>query len=200
MRKTETWELTISYWPNATENNVKPVHSRAFVEEDDYPGYYRPTSFDFSSPPSRQDFADLVAIIPYLHGQDFLLVLATNDWPMLSYGMKAASTELQDAQGRIIGKVEVCKQPLYHGGSYSPIGVDMATRDGIVNRLPKDKREDAKRLIRNRENYILEQVTTNGSLEQENVAYVIRCLLNEAGLLKTKPRKQLQRKLDRCKP
>ena len=69
----------------------------------------------------------------------------------------------------------------------------MATRDGIVNRLPKDKREDAKRLIRNRENYILEQVTTHGSLDQENVAYVIRCLLNEAGLLKTKPRKRLQK-------
>ncbi len=189
MKKTETWELTISYWPNATVNNVKPVHSHAFVEEDDYPGYYKPTSFDFDYPPSRQDFADLVAITPYLHGQDFLLVLATNDWPMLGYGMKAASTELQDAQGRIVGKVEVCKQPLHHGGSYYPIGVDMKTRDGIVNRLPKDEREDAKRLIRNRENYILEQVTTNGSLDQENVAYVIRCLLNEAGLLKTKPRK-----------
>lgn len=187
MNKSKTWELTISYWPNAAKNNVRPIKSYSYAQTDDYTGYYRPIDFLFNDPPSRDDFGELVAITPWLRNQDFLPVLIANNWPIVSIYCKASQVDLKNETGQVVGQIEVRRQTVYHGHGYHACDVDIATRNKVVNRLPVNKRKAAQQLIFDQENWILEQVSMSETPDQHYVEYKIRCLLYQAGLLKTNP-------------
>jgi len=61
MKRHDYWQLTIHFWPAATEAGVQPVKAIGF---EDGPQFYRPDTIDFDHPPSRDEFLEVVQTIP----------------------------------------------------------------------------------------------------------------------------------------
>jgi len=194
MQRSTIWHLTLSYWQHAIDNNVKPINKSYHFLEDPYPGYYTPRGYKFQKPPSRADFDSLVQLSPCMQIQDYLPVIAANDWPIIETGYKAASVDLLDDQKRVVGKLEVRRQDVFQNEGYQLPDIDCDMVNRIINRLPKGKRDKARVLILHRVNFIRERIlceVEGWEANQENVAYVIRQLLHSEGLLKTKPRQPI---------
>jgi hypothetical protein len=71
MLKRDFWRLTVSFWPRAANANLQPIQARGFESGDQY---YRPDTFDFEHPPSREDFQSLIQSLPWVINSYCLLV------------------------------------------------------------------------------------------------------------------------------
>lgn len=146
---------------------------------------HRETVFHFQHPPSREDFIALTKKLPWTSVWDdtFLPVVAEHDWPMIDFAHKAASVFLPDG-----GSLQVRKVSIYVNEKYTAPLVSIDARDAVVRHLPADKRDDAHKVLRERENRIQERIVESGDYSDQRVAYEIRLILHEARLLKTKPK------------
>lgn len=179
------WRLTVAFWPEAVRAGVHPVKTCGYLEG---PQYYRPRDIDFHRPPSREEFLQVVRQTPWMRvwEQDLLPVIAGNDWPMIDPGHKASHVYLQDSSGRTVGQLDVTKQEFFQNTGYQ---VPMITVDDIelvCSNMRKENREAAHQLIRSKENQIQERLARSPS---DPVAVCLRDALREAGLLKSKKRK-----------
>ncbi len=198
MQHVDYWRLTISYWPRAAEAGVRPQEAVGF-SFDDSPALYRPYEIDFSNPPSREDLHSVIAHTPWMDGwKDTLLpVLARNQWPMITPGYKAASVDLSDSSGRVVGRVEVRRKGRYCNTSYSlPFlgtypGSDI---DKFLNRRIRDKvkREKAREHVEGHRNLILERIVHCAEPSPMQMLDEVERVLVEGGFLSL-PKRYLAR-------
>ena len=112
MNKQDIWRLTVCFWPAAAEAGVAPCVATSYTQEG--PQFYRPHDFDFTRPPSHEDFLAVVNQTPWMRGweQDLLPVIAKNNWPVVEPCHKAAHEELK-TKGKIVGELRIRRQTLY---------------------------------------------------------------------------------------
>ena len=175
------WQLTIHFWPAATEAGVQPVKANGFEEG---PQFYRPDTIDFDHPPSREEFSEVTQAIPWMGvWQDTLLpVVASYPWPMLDFAHKAAHVDLKNEQGQIVGKLEVRRQERWGNAGYNApfITTDMVRS---AARLRNGKMAAAIEYVERHRHSIMERVTQTG-WNQTTTDTEIRKLLVSGGFLK----------------
>jgi hypothetical protein len=117
MTKTTSWRLLVSFWLRATEAGVRPIISHGFEAGEQF---YRPHVLDFERPPSREEFLQVVNRVPWMQAawHDLLPILPKNPWPMLDNCHKSASVDLQDEEGRCVGRIEVCREERWLNQGY----------------------------------------------------------------------------------
>jgi hypothetical protein len=158
MRRTDIFTLTVSYWPSATAAGERPVVAVGFPEGDQY---YSPHEFHFQHPPGREDFAEMTGQLPW--AQCWLEAglrddLARSEWPIVDYMHKAASTSILNDRGQAVGELQVRKYEVWENNGYDRgmAAVHVDNINGVVNRLPKAKRDAAKRALLQHENRVRE--------------------------------------------
>ena len=181
MKRADYWQLTIHFWPAATEAGVRPIKAHGFEEG---PQFYRPDSIDFDHPPSRKEFLEVTQTIPWMGlWQDTLLpVVATNPWPMIDFAHKAAHVDLRNEQGQIVGRLEVRRQERWANACYNApfITIDMIRS---AARLRNGKMAAAVEYVESHRHSIMERVSQTDWNERA-VHGEIRKLLVVGGFLK----------------
>jgi hypothetical protein len=157
MLRTNFFSLKVSYWPSATEAGKRPVQAvGGFVDD---PQYYRPHTFNFRFPPSREDFFAVAAKLPWAQGwldnglrQD----IDRSEWPIVDFMHKAASTEIMNDGEQVVGELRVHREERWENKEYDRgmVAVHLDDLDGVVNRLPKAKRDVARAALRQHENRV----------------------------------------------
>ncbi len=115
MQSENFYTLTVHYYPQAVEAPLAQGES------------YRSYSFNFSNPPTPEDFKNLVKKLPWAYGawEDTLIpILDTNPWPYLTLGTKSASVKLfvQDfGTNKQVGHLEVSKDEIIKNDNYPRI-------------------------------------------------------------------------------
>jgi hypothetical protein len=178
MRHTTYWRLTIHFWPQAVEAGVTPVHSHGFEEG---PQYYHTRNVDFENAPSRQDFLDVVAQIPWMQRTWGRLsaIISVNPWPMLDYGHKSASVDLLDEHGREIGRLEVFKEERWQNPRYHAPFITLE----LCRKVARQRLNAADYLDKNKY-AIMERVSQVPNWTEETVIAEMRKMLIQAGFLK----------------
>jgi hypothetical protein len=182
MKRHDYWQLTIHFWPAATEAGVQPVKANAF---EDGPQFYRPDSIDFDHPPSRDEFLEVTQAIPWMSvWQDTLLpVVASNPWPMIDMAHKAAHVDLKNEQGQIVGQLEVRRQERWANAGYC---APFITTDMIRSaaRLRNGKLAAAIEHVERHRHSLMERLAMQPGSSQATTDTEIRKLLVSGGFLK----------------
>ena len=181
MLRTTYWRLTVHFWPRAAEAGVQPVISHGFETGEQF---YRPRNIDFDHPPSREDFAEIVMRVPWMQAawNKLLPIVAHNPWPMIDNLHKAATVELQDEDGRCVGRLEVCREERWLNQGYAaPFITTEACR--AVTRHLRRRTEAAEYLDGNRY-ALIERVAKIPQWTEETVIAEMRAMLIEGGFLK----------------
>jgi hypothetical protein len=181
MTRTTFWRLTIHFWPRATEAGVRPVVSHGFEAGEQF---YRPRSIDFERAPSREEFVEIVGQVPWMQAawHDLLPILALNQWPMIDNCHKAASVDIQDAEGRCVGRLEVCREERWLNQGYVAPFISTEACRAVTRRLRRPA-EAAEYLDKNRP-ALMERVAKKGHWTEEIVFAEMRAMLVEGGFLK----------------
>lgn len=191
MTRYNFWILTVSFWPEAAEADVRPLVSLSFCDEG--PAFYCPREIHFQNPPSRQEFLEVVKTTPWMahFWNDTLLpVIAANDWPMIDFMHDGSHVDLKDAKGQVVGQLDVSKHDLFASGGYQTAAVYSNEVDRALRGLQGDQLVKAKELLRKSENWLREQYATFGSgevLGPEKRVELMKAILVKHGL--KKPRK-----------
>lgn len=181
MTKTSYWRLTIHFWPRAAEAGVRPVVSHGFEAGEHF---YRPRSLDFEFPPSREEFIEIVNRVPWMqaawHG--LLPILARNPWPMLDNLHKAATVDLNDENGRCVGRLEVCREERWLNQGYAAPFITTEACRAVTRRLRR--RGEAAEYLNSNRYALMERVAKVPNWTEKMVLAEIRAMLVEAGFLK----------------
>ena len=180
MTKTTYWRLTIHFWIHAAEAGVKPVISHGFEAGEQF---YRPRDMDFQHPPSREEFTEIVMRVPWMQAawHRLLPVLARNPWPMIDNCHKAATVDLNDEEGRCVGRLEVCREERWMNQGYTaPFISTEACR--AATRQFRRRTEAAEYLNTNR-CALMERVAKMPHWTEQTVLAEMRKMLVEAGFL-----------------
>ncbi|NLS97540.1 MAG: hypothetical protein GXX96_35825 [Planctomycetaceae bacterium] len=182
MKRHDYWQLTVHFWPAATEAGVQPVKANGFEEG---PQFYRPDTIDFDHPPSRDEFLAVVQTIPWMSvWQDTLLpVVANNPWPMIDFAHKAAHIDLKNEQGQIVGQLEVRRQERWANAGYC---APFITTDMIRSaaRLHNGKMAAAIEHVELHRHRLMERLAMQPGSSQATTDTEIRKLLVVGGFLK----------------
>ena len=201
LKKNDSWDLTINFWPKATEAGVNPCQALMFQfdEKDWKPNYYTAHKINFRNPPSREDFLHVVNGTFWMlnNWKDTLLPLIEKSaWPMIYKNWEKGSTsDILDAQGRKVGRLEVWRQDTWDNEDYECPPISCDDRD-VVLRGMKGAARDATSMailcgdIKNR---VREKLSLHeGGFLDADVHRELRKALVEAGLMK--PKKTARRK------
>lgn len=181
MKRTTYWRLTVSFWPRAAEAGVRPVCSHGFEAGEQF---YRPHDLDFERPPSREEFLEIVSVVPWMQAawHRLLPILAKNPWPMLDTAHKAATVDLKDENGRCVGRLEVRREDRWMNQGYTaPFITTEACR--AVSRHLRRRCEATQYLDTNRHT-LMERVAKIPNWTEQTVLAEMRKMLIEAGFLK----------------
>ena len=191
MSYSEFWTLTVHYYPEAAKAGVRPIDKQWFSGEHE-PCHYRSRSFHFNKPPSRRDFLTMVQMTywAYHAWKDDLLPLIESgkaDWPMVDYGHKAARANIIDADGLTVGELHVDRDYQYVAEGYDRIGifVNCDDRNAVMNRIPKERRDNAYIATLDAGNRIQERISL-ADPSKVDVRKLIRDELTRAGFFKSK--------------
>lgn len=191
MSRSEFWTLTVHYYPEAVKAGVRPIDKQWFSGEHE-PCHYRSHSFHFNKPPSRKDFLRMVQRIYWAHHawKDDLLPLIESgkaDWPIVDYGHKAAQADIRDAEGKRVGHLKVDSEVMYDAEGYDRVATFILYDDeeAVINRVPKERRSDARIALMYAENRIQEAASL---MDPDKVDFrkLIRAELTRAGFFKSK--------------
>lgn len=113
----EIWRLTVSTWEHVPEN-LKPIEaSYLFPKPADpnFPAYFFPKKLLFNYPPTREDFIGVLKRYAWSKNllDRFLEFSPHTQWPVICAGYKGASSEIINANGRVVGQLEVWRETLY---------------------------------------------------------------------------------------
>lgn len=190
MHRADDYRLTIHYWPRAAEAGVRPERCTGF-SFDESPALYRPNELDFTYPPSRDDLLAVVGQTPWMDGWRVtrLPVIEANQWPMISPGMKGATVDLKDGNGRVVGSVEVWRKTRYSNARYfvpffgTYPGSDVAK---FLSRRVRSKvtREQAREHVEAHRYLILERVACCADPAPTQLLDEVERVLVEGGFIK----------------
>jgi hypothetical protein len=181
MKRTTYWRLTVSFWPSAAKAGVRPVISHGFEAGEQF---YRPHDLDFEHPPSREEFLEIVSVVPWMQAawHRLLPILVKNPWPMLDTAHKAATVDLKDEDGLCVGRLEVRREDRWLNQSYiAPFITTEACR--AVSRHLRRRSEAAEYLDANRY-ALMERIAKMPHWTEEIVLAEMRAMLVEGGFLK----------------
>lgn len=181
MTKTNYWRLTIHFWPRAATAGVQPAIAHGFESGEQF---YCPRTIDFENPPSREEFLEIVNRVPWMQAawNRLLPILPRNPWPMIDNLHKSASVDLNDEDGRCVGRLEVCREERWMNGGYvAPFISTEACR--VVSRHLRRRSEAAAYLDANR-CVLMERVAKIANWTEEMVLAEMRTMLIEGGFLK----------------
>lgn len=116
--KHDTYTLEVHHFPEIVAKGLIPVAKPRGYSSDE--SDYRPHTFTFANPPSREDFLEACLELPWTHvWQDSLLSLVrSNPWPWLSIGKKAADVDLKDDAGTVVGRLKVSRDLMFSNATY----------------------------------------------------------------------------------
>ncbi len=181
MTNTTYWRLAIHFWPRATEAGVQPVVSHGFEDGEQF---YCPRNIDFEHPPRREEFVEIVNRVPWMqaawHG--LLSVLAKNPWPMIDAVHKAATVDIQDTEGRCVGRLEVCREDRWLNQGYAAPWITTEACRTVSRRLRRPS--EAAEYLQGNRYALMERVVKARYWTEETVLAEMRKLLVEAGYLK----------------
>jgi hypothetical protein len=158
------------------------------------PGCESPSEFHFAKPPSRADFLTLCRHLPWtvVWTDTIIRYVAENHtaWPMVDFAHKAASCDLTDESGNVVGRINVSRDTLYQGDSYcrSSIFISVDDEHAVTSRLPKAKREEAGMALMRGANRAKEMLSLMDNPTADDRRAALRSVLVEAGII-GKPRK-----------
>jgi hypothetical protein len=138
LTRSDSWDLTVHFWPGAVEAGVNPcrVLMFQFDEKDWKPNFYHSHTINFKNPPSREDFLYVVNGTYWMHNnwKDRLLpLIEKGDWPMVyKHWEKAASADILDGQGRRVGRLDVQRQDTWVNANYECPPVSSDDRDVVL--------------------------------------------------------------------
>ena len=114
VESTDCWDLIIHYYPQAALYNVKPIvvlNCGEAYKERDNPAYYRPYTFHFLKPPTKEEFLAVCAELPWTSVWDttlLVLIRKTKKWPKIRVGFKRANITLRTKNG-VVGMLVIEK-------------------------------------------------------------------------------------------
>ena len=186
------WELEVSFYVQAAEHGVRPVRSMGFgsVPTDPtdplYWAHYRPHSFYFRHPPSRESFWTLVSQTPWMHHfrDDYKPIVDANDWPMIDCCLKAAHVHLHDSQGRRVGEIQVRRRTIYLNRMYITPPILVSDIDAVCGKTHgRDVVSPAAQAVKAAEHKLKERLShLDRVLSDADVRQVIRQYLKEIGI------------------
>ena len=181
MTKTTYWRLTIHFWLHAVEAGVKPVISHGFEGGEQF---YRPRDMDFQNPPSREEFTEIVMRVPWMQAawSRLLPLLPQNSWPMLDTMHKAATVDLQDEEGRCVGRLEVCREERWMNQGYTAPCITTDTCRAVTRHLRR--RSEAAEYLNTNRHALMERVAKMPCWTEETVLAAMRAMLVEGKFLK----------------
>lgn len=186
IKKTEHWTLTVSFWGVLPEG-VRPFRTAGSGFGHEWkPGEHKPTEFEFTNPPSRQDFFDTYKLLPWMTTwkDDVMPAIAVSQWPFIQMGKKGATTAIINVDGIKVGELQVWRSQRFDNTGYNEPFVGMDAIEAVLRYVPKTKREEINGMIRANENLICERCILAGDTGEDQVIAEIRNLLVEKGLRK----------------
>lgn len=181
MFKTTYWRLTVHFWPRAVEAGIRPVVSRGFESGEQF---YRPRDLDFQNPPSREEFLEIVGRVPWMQTawHDLLPILAMNPWPMIDNCHKAATVDLQDTEGRCVGRLEVCREDRWMNQGYVAPFISTEACRAVTRHLRR--RDEADEYLDTNRYALMERIAKMPHWTETIMLAEMRAMLIEGGFLK----------------
>ena len=141
LKKNDSWDLTIHFWPGAVEASLHAcqVLMFQFDEKNWKPNFYISHKINFRNPPSREDFLTVVNGTFWMlnNWKDRLLPLIEKSaWPMVYKNWeKGSSSDILDAQGRKVGRLEVWRQDTWDNADYECPPLTCDDRDVVLRAM-----------------------------------------------------------------
>lgn len=197
LKKSDSWNLTVCFWPKATEAGVKPCEVLRFQFEEWTPNFYISHTINFKNPPSREDFLHVVNGTYWMlnNWKDTLLpLIASGTWPMIYRDWeKGAHADILDAQGRVVGRLDVSREDVWENANYHTAPIDSDDRAAVLRGLKGDARSAAENAFYGSpvKNRVREKLSKQEFFTTEDVRRELRSALVELGLMKArKPAKR----------
>lgn len=206
MRKNTIWSLTVHFYKRQIDEGLKPIRTEMFACSQcslaegklDQRSLYHAHTFQFVHPPSREEFAKLVQFLPWAAHcwEEMLLPLILdkrNEWPIITPGYKASSTDILDEQGRRVGELHVNREEVWENAGYIAPYVSIDEIKRAICRLGP-RRDEAYHWLTVHENRIRERAMDLGREKdrspEEFVRQAIREALVDSGFIKASPAKR----------
>lgn len=181
--------------PGAREFWVLTIRRDANFGGTEATGPWAPIVVCYAQPPTREDFLALTRRVFWMAAltHDLVPCLDRSQWPIVDWMHKRATTDLLDAEGVVVGQVEVSRDCIHVNEGYSRFRcvVDCEAERRAMSGLPKANRALAKSWIldnvnRAREALLADPATIVDDEARSKVAVrILRKLLRDAGLFKS---------------
>lgn len=192
MTKRDFWQLEIAYWPAAVKAGVRPVKILGVVGSDN-PAFYTTTCLDFSNPPSRAEFLEVVKQTSWMSvwEADLLPVIAANPWPILGL-KKRNDAKLMDSAGEVVGNLSVSRQTMYTNTGLPDVYLEYGAHiQPAIRYVAKDRRDDAYGHVREAENRILETCILARDCTSARLLQEVKLVLREGGFTSGRPKTRI---------
>lgn len=190
------WSLTIHYYPNAVKAGVKPISTSfgEFLEDDGKnPALYRPYEFYFESPPTRNEFLEVVRLTPWAShawSNTLVPVIAINPWPMLDWLNKSSSQNLIDSNNLLVGRINIHREEVHVN---TGMNRDFCITSSMYSAITQKYGTGASNLLFENKNLVLERAQIQWENFEGEHDTILRDVINdffyEKGIRKTKPKK-----------
>lgn len=128
------WRVTLKFWPAATTANVTPTETTLsdLLTAEGNPALFYPMDFLFKRLPSKDDFKAMLDSLPWaFHLRERLYPVIDdeqNSWPLVPMTKKRQDYDFFDADGKLVGNIEVSRVDVYTGESYDRLLVEDTIR------------------------------------------------------------------------
>lgn len=140
LTRVDRYKLTVSTWFRAVEADVKPERAPCLLAEG--PQFYEPHCWLFAGPPTREDWWELCRVTPWMFCfEKHREVIDANPWPLILPGFKRAWVDLNDLQGREVGRIEVDREWCYSSTPYCIPFYGVDTSDRILRSFRGESRD-----------------------------------------------------------